>query len=231
MINQFEVILWDIDGTLLDFAAAEKAAVKSLFVEFGLGVCTDEMLRRYSAINQKYWERLERGELTKPQILTGRFEEFFRGEGLDASLGASFNEAYQPRLGDTIVFRDNAKELVASLRGKVRQYAVSNGTVIAQTKKLQRSGLGRLMEGTFLSEEVGYEKPAKEFFDYVFRAIGPVDKEKVLIVGDSLTSDITGGNRACIRTCWYNPEGQRNDTDAKVDYEVRSLQEIPALIF
>lgn len=229
-MNQFEVLLWDIDGTLLDFAAAEKAAVQSLFAEFGLGECTDEMLERYSAINQQYWKRLERGELTKPQILRGRFEDFFRGEGLDSALGAPFNEAYQPRLGDTIVFRDNSKELVASLRGKVRQYAVSNGTIIAQTKKLNRSGFDRLMDGIFLSEEIGFEKPAIEFFDYVFQAIGPVDKDRILIVGDSLTSDITGGNRAGIRTCWYNPAGLTNDTDAKVDYEIRSLQEIPELL-
>ena len=230
-MNQFEVLLWDIDGTLLDFAAAEKAAVRSLFTEFGLGECTDEMLARYSAINQQYWKRLELGELTKPQILKGRFEDFFQGEGLDPSLGASFNEAYQLCLGDTIVFRDNSKELVASLRGKIRQYAVSNGTIIAQTKKLRLSGFDRLMDGVFLSEEVGYEKPAAEFFDCVFQAIGSVDKGKVLIVGDSLTSDITGGNRAGIRTCWYNPAGLSNDTDAGVDYEIRSLQEIPELLF
>ena len=143
---------------------------------------------------------------------------------------APFNEAYQPRLGDTIVFRDGSKELVASLRGKVRQYAVSNGTIIAQTKKLRRSGFDRLMDGVFLSEEIGFEKPAKEFFDCVFQAIGPVDKDRILIVGDSLTSDITGGNRAGIRTCWYNPAGLKNDTTAKVDYEIRSLQEIPGLL-
>lgn len=229
-MNQFEVLLWDIDGTLLDFAAAEKAAVQSLFAEFGLGECTDEMLERYSAINQQYWKRLERGELTKPQILRGRFEDFFRGEGLDSALGAPFNEAYQPRLGDTIVFRDNSKELVASLRGKVRQYAVSNGTIIAQTKKLRRSGFDRLMDGVFLSEEIGFEKPAIEFFACVFQAIGPVNKDRILIVGDSLSSDITGGNRAGIRTCWYNPAGLKNDTTAKVDYEIRSLQEIPELL-
>lgn len=100
-----------------------------------------------------------------------------------------------------------------------------------EIRGLSRSGFDRLMDGVFLSEEVGFEKPATEFFDCVFQAIGPVDKDRILIVGDSLTSDITGGNRAGIRTCGYNPAGLRNDTTAKVDYEIRSLQEIPALIF
>ena len=115
--------------------------------------------------------------------------------------------AYQLRLGDTIVYRDDSYEIVKSLRGKVRQCVVSNGTVVAQTKTLTRSGLGALMDGVFLSEQLGAEKPKKEFFDQVFAAIGPVEKSETMIVGDSLTSDIRGGDNAGIVTCWYNPEG------------------------
>lgn len=225
-MKHFDVILWDIDGTLLNFLEAEKAAIRSLFWEFGLGKCTDEMLLRYSGINRKYWHRLECGEMTKAEILVGRFEEFFAEEGIDCSLGGPFNEAYQIRLGDTIVFYDHSKELVASLVGKIQQYVVSNGTVVAQTKKLRNSGFDKLMDGVFLSEEIGFEKPAKEFFDRVFERIGDVDRDRVLIVGDSLTSDILGGTYAGIRTCWYNPGGDVNDTEARVDFEVRDLNEI-----
>ncbi len=225
-MKQFEVILWDVDGTLLDFLAAEKAAINSLFLEFGLGTCSNEMLRRYSKINRKYWNKLELGEMTKPQILVGRFKEFFTLEGIDPSLGEQFNAAYQVRLGDTIVFCDNSRELVTSLRGKIKQYVVSNGTIIAQTKKLKNSGFDQLMDGIFLSEQVGYEKPAKEFFDCVFREVGAVDRDKILIVGDSLTSDILGGNYAGIKTCWYNPDRLANDTSAKTDFEVQNLNDI-----
>ena len=189
---RFDILLWDVDGTLLDFIAAEKAAVQTLFREFGLGECTDEMVERYSRINKEYWERLERGELSKPEILVRRFADFFASEGLDASKAPEFNEQYQVRLGDTVVFCDDSYELLSSLRGRVKQYAVSNGTVVAQTRKLRRSGFDRLLDGVFLSEELGYEKPATEFFDRVFAAIGEPDRERVLIVGDSLTSDITG---------------------------------------
>ena len=144
-----KTILWDVDRTLLDFDAAERAAIQSLFVEFGLGECSDEQVARYSVLNMKYWEKLERGEITKPQVLVGRFEEFFAEEGIDVSLAPQFNDAYQLRLGDTIVYRDDSYEIVKSLRGKVRQCVVSNGTVVAQTKKLTRSGLGALMDGVF----------------------------------------------------------------------------------
>ncbi|MEY8338227.1 YjjG family noncanonical pyrimidine nucleotidase [Lachnospiraceae bacterium 62-35] len=229
-IKQFESILWDVDGTLLDFFSAEKEAIKSLFLEFGLGECTDEMLSCYSKINKKYWEKLEQGEMTKPQILVQRFEEFFKVEGIEPSLGEGFNTAYQKRLGDTIIFCDNSKEIVASLQGKIRQYVVSNGTIVAQTKKLERSGFDKLMDGVFLSEQIGYEKPSKEFFDWVFQKIRPMDKNKVLIVGDSLTSDIAGGNRVGIKTCWYNPKALINDTSVKADYEIQNLGDILKLL-
>lgn len=229
-MDRFDVVLWDVDGTLLDFLAAEKAAIQSLFQEFGLGRCTDGMLARYSEINREYWRKLERGEMSKQQILVKRFEDFFREEGLDVLLGEAFNAAYQVRLGDTIVFCDDSKALVESLRGKVRQYVVSNGTVTAQTKKLRRSGFDQLMDGVFLSEELGYEKPAIEFFDQVFQEIQAPDKNRVLIVGDSLTSDMEGGFRAGIKTCWYNPEGLPCAAPEKIDYEIQNLQEIKKIL-
>ena len=223
---RFDTILWDVDGTLLDFAAAEEAAIRSLFADFGLGVCTDAMLARYSEINRNYWRALERGEMTKPEILTRRFEDFFAAEGLSGPSPAEFNAAYQRRLGDTIVYCDGSDKLVASLRGKVRQYAVSNGTVAAQTRKLARSGFDSLMDGIFLSERIGWEKPAKEFFDAVFREIGEERRAGSIIVGDSLTSDIAGANRAGIKSCWYNPRGAENGTNAKPDFEIKDLREI-----
>ena len=145
-----QTILWDVDGTLLDFLAAEEAAIRKLFVEFDMGECSDEMLTRYSKINRSYWERLERNEITKQQVLVGRFKEFFASEGLDAGVAEQFNAKYQYALGDTIVPRDNSLEIVRKLQGKVRQYVVSNGTIIAQNKKLRLSGLGALMDGIFL---------------------------------------------------------------------------------
>ncbi|MBR6521169.1 MAG: HAD hydrolase-like protein, partial [Oscillospiraceae bacterium] len=136
-----KTILWDVDGTLLDFLAAEREAIRTLFRRFDIGECSDEMLQKYSAINKAYWERLERGEMTKSQILVGRFHDFFKSEGIDTSLAPEFNEAYQLSLGDTIVYRDNSLDIIKSLCGKVKQYVVSNGTIVAQTKKLRLSGL------------------------------------------------------------------------------------------
>ncbi len=195
-----ETILWDVDGTLLDFNAAEMTAIRTLFADFGLGECTDAMLARYHGINIDFWQRLERKELSKKQVLTGRFEKFFSEYGIDTGVVPEFNERYQVTLGDTIVFCDDSLNIVRALKGKVKQYAVSNGTVVAQTKKLDRSKLGEQMDGIFLSERLGVEKPDRAFFDQVFSAIRVYDRSTVMIVGDSLTSDIRGGMNAGIKT-------------------------------
>ncbi len=225
-----KVILWDVDGTLLDFHAAESAAVKSLFREFGLGECTDEMVARYSAINDVFWQRLERNEISKPEVLVGRFAFFFNELGIDESLAYEFNERYQLRLGDTIVFRDESYDIIKELRGKVKQYVVSNGTIVAQNKKLKLSGLGELMDGVFLSEQIGIEKPNIGFFDAIFQEIGPYDPNEVMIVGDSLTSDIKGGVNAGIVTCWYNPHHHPLPDDLRIDHVIDDLHQIYDLL-
>ncbi|MCR5784475.1 MAG: YjjG family noncanonical pyrimidine nucleotidase [Eubacterium sp.] len=225
-----KTILWDIDGTLLDFKVAEHMAIKSLFAEFGLGECTDEMIGRYSLINDSYWKRLERNEITKDEVLTGRFVEFFGEIGVDRSIAEDFNKKYQLRLGDTIVYRDESYKLVKSLKERVMQYAVSNGTVVAQEKKLRRSGFDKLLDGIFLSEELGVEKPNVLFFEKVFEKIKPADLNEVIIVGDSLTSDILGGINAKIKTCWYNPGSKKADPKLNIDYEIKNLNEILGIL-
>ena len=219
-------ILWDVDGTLLDFAAAEKAAIQRLFIEFRLGECTDDMVARYAAINDGYWKRLERGEITKREVLIGRFREFFTELGIDPDLSEAFNARYQHALGDTVVYRDDSLVIVKSLHGRVKQYVVSSGTIVAQTKKLQRSHLGEWMDGIFLSEELGAEKPSPAFFDKVFAALPDIDKADMLMVGDSLTSDMAGGIAAGIPICWYNPNRRPRPADMAIDYEIQDLHQI-----
>jgi 2-haloacid dehalogenase len=225
-----KTILWDVDETLLDFGAAQRAALITLFSEFGLGPCTDAMVARYDAINHIFWQRLERGEITKPEVLIGRFEQFFSEYGVDPAVSVPFNDRYQLCLGDTIVHRDDCIKLIDLLRGKVRQYIVSNGTVIAQTKKLDRSGIGMRMDGVFLSEALGAEKPSPAFFDKVFAAIGPVDRSEVMIVGDSLTSDMQGGMNAGIVTCWYDPKGKPVPEGYRIDHVIANLWDLLPLL-
>lgn len=229
-MGKYSLILWDIDGTLLNFHAAQSVAIRRCFELFRLGVCTDGMLADYDRINEKHWQALERGELTKPQVLEGRFREFFTKYGIPTAVIPEFNEEYQLRLGDTIVFFPNALETLETCKAAgIRQFAVTNGTKPAQVRKLALSGLDKLFDAVFISDEIGYEKPDPGFFAPVFAAAGNIPREHILIVGDSLTSDIPGGIAAGIRTCWYRRPGQVNRTGLVPDYEITDLKEAAAI--
>lgn len=226
----FDILLWDVDGTLLDFHAAENIGIHSLFVDFGLGECTDEMIALYSAINANYWKKLETGEMSRAEILVKRFESFFNQIGVGPVDCEAFDAAYQKRLGETVIFRDKSYDLVKSLKGTIPQYAASNGTTVAQTGKLTKSGLINLLDGVFLSEQLGAAKPSAEFFEQVFKQIGAVNRERVLIVGDSLSSDILGAKNAGIKSCWYNPSHTVNTGTVFADFEADNLNQIPKIL-
>ena len=221
-----KVILWDVDGTLLDFIAAEKNALRSTFAHFGLGKLTDEDIKLYSGINHSYWKRLEKGELTKPEILRGRFADFFALKNIEFDDFDAINSEYQVRLGDTVCFNDDSYNIIKGLKGKVKQYVVTNGTKVAQDRKLSKSGFVDLFDGIFISETMGAEKPSILFFDKVFEQIGHYEKDEVLIVGDSPSSDMRGGNNAGIVCCWYDCGKEQLPDDVRVDYTVTDLHQV-----
>lgn len=229
---RYRYLLWDVDGTILDFLASEAFAVRSLFEKYDLGPCTDEMLEEYSAINVKHWQMLERGEMTKPEMLVNRFREFFSNHGLDASVAEAFNADYQPALGDHCVFVQHAWEVLQEQKasGAFVLAAVTNGTKIAQTKKLRVTELDQVFDGVFISEDMGFEKPAAEYFDRVCDALGVADRSECLIIGDSLTSDMRGGFNAGIDTCWFNPKKKPAPQDFPITYEIDSLLQVEAIL-
>lgn len=229
--KMIRVLLWDIDGTLLDFHEAQKHAIRACFEEYGLGYCSDEMLRVYDGINRRAWQRLERKEITKEQTLLGRFYEFFEQFGIPTECIPRFNASYQVRLGDYPVFTAGAMETVRALKeAGYPQFAVTNGTVVAQERKLARTGLDQIFDEIFISDKVGAEKPSEQFFEPVLAAaeryaLG-VKKEEILIIGDSLTSDMQGGLNIGIRTCWYRSAEAAGKEHVAFDYEIAGLPEI-----
>lgn len=226
----YKYLLWDVDGTVLDFKASEAYAIKTLFGKYSLGECTDEMIKLYSGINAKYWQMLELSKITKQEVLVGRFREFFEIVGVDKALAEDFNRDYQLTLGDHIEFVKNAKEMLLKEKGKYTIVAVTNGTKVAQEKKLRLSGLDKIFDAIFISEDVGAEKPNVEYFNYVFGQLGITDKSEVLIIGDSLTGDMKGGELAGIDTCWFNPYHKTNTLGVSVTYEIDDLGEIENII-
>ena len=223
-------ILWDIDGTLLNFDLAETAAIYKCFEIFNLDKPTEDMLKTYKNINNIYWKKLERNEVTRDEVLVGRFRVFFEKNGIDTQLAEEFNHNFQLELGKTYVFNPYGSEVVKSLNNKYDQYAVTNGSLTAQKGKLAGSDLNNILKDSFISELVGFEKPDIRFFDYVFDKIGSYDLDDYVIIGDSLTSDMQGGINAKIKTIWFNPGGDENYLNLPIDFEIKSLKEVPEVL-
>ncbi len=222
-------ILWDVDGTLLDFTYSQTYALTKCFASAGLSI-TDEIISRYDKINDSYWKRLELGEVTKAQLLTGRFTTLFQEFGIEDVNLEAFCREYQMELGNIYRYVDNSIQVIKSLRGRVEQYVITNGVTLTQRNKLKLSGLDVWMKDIFISEEIGCSKPERVFFERCLEKVEEKDRGKILVVGDSLTSDIKGGVNAGLRTCWYRPEGSVNNSQWVPDYEISDLHQIYGIL-
>ncbi len=224
-MGKFDIILWDVDQTLLDFKKSESYAIRFCFRKFGKEA-SDETVSAYSSINENFWKQIEKGQINKKEALAERFRTLFRQIGEEDIEAEAFQKEYADALGSVYYFQDDSYNLLNQLKGKYRQYLVTNGVTYTQMKKLRLSGLDKLVDGIFVSEQLGVPKPHKEFFEQCFCAIPGFQREKALIVGDSLSSDMQGGNNAQISTCWYNPAGLENPFNIRIDYQIKDLNEI-----
>lgn len=226
---KFKAVFLDMDGTFLDFQAAEKEAFYKTLK--GSKIEPDEVrYQRYSSINDSLWKAFERGEIAKETIRSSRFTLLFQELGLDAD-GDAAEEFYERALGEGHALMPHAREVLQYLSERYALYVVTNGFKNVQKSRLRLADIERFMVKSFISEEVGFQKPQKEFFDVCFAEIVPALKPtEVLLIGDSLTSDILGAQNAGIASCWFNPDGIPNESGAEPDYEIRSLLELKELL-
>ena len=227
-MKKYEVLLFDVDGTLLDFDKAEEDGIEGLLKHYGVPV-TAENKHKYHITNKRYWEMLERGEITRDRLLGQRFEEFFGEFGVQVN-GNEVDALYRQYLNASAVLIDGAIDLFQSVKGKYPLYIVTNGVAATQYNRLAKSGLDKYFDGIFISEEANAQKPQIAFFEYCFEKMGRRDVENMLIIGDSLTSDMRGGNNAGIDTMWFNPKGEENHTEVHLDYIVTTLDEIKEML-
>ena len=223
-----EFLFLDLDDTILDFHKAERIAISKTFQTFGLEP-TEAVLDRYHVINRQHWERLEKGELTREQVLQGRFEVLFREMGRSAD-AAAIARTYEHNLSIGHYFLPGAREALDSLGKHCRLYLASNGTASVQQGRLTSAGLYPVFEKVFVSQELGFNKPSIEFFNACTRQIPGFDPKKAMMVGDSLTSDIQGGINAGMATCWVNPTHAPGRPDIRPDYEITALSELEGLL-
>jgi 2-haloacid dehalogenase len=221
-------VFLDLDDTILDFHRAEAVALKKTLTHMGIPP-TDATVTRYSEINDAQWKLLEKGVLTRAEVKLRRFQLLFEELGVEANAEEA-RRYYEEQLGVGHYFMPGAEALLQALHGRYRLFIMSNGTTAVQKGRIESAGIAPLFEAIFLSEQIGFVKPQKEFFDACFAEIPDFDPAQAIILGDSLTSDILGGINAGVRTCWFNPHGTPRRADIIPDFEITSLDEFVPLI-
>lgn len=227
---RYSTVLFDSDETLLDFKKSEREAIIGALSFSGVDA-TSEIIADYSEINKGLWKLLEKGEIKKDELKYKRFEVLFEKYGVKGDPKATANK-YMELLSKRGYLLDGAREICERLSKKADLYIVTNGIKFIQKGRLADSGIVCYFKDIFISEDAGFDKPRVEFFEYVAGRIPSFSKKNTLIVGDSLTSDIAGGIKYGIDTCWYNPKGEAAPTEIKdkITYTVSSYEEIYDLI-
>lgn len=227
-MSKYEVILFDADETLFDFTKGQKEAlIKTL--EFYDIPPSEEIIGLYRTINNATWQRFERNEINWDDLRKIRFTRLFDELGLSHD-GLEANHYFLTNLANGGHLLPGAKELCEKLSKTHTLYIVTNGFSMVQHKRFENSEIKPCFADIFVSEDIGYQKPQREYFDYVFEKIPSVDKKNILLVGDSLTSDILGANNAGINSCWFNPNQKENQTNASCTYEINTLTELIEIV-
>ena len=226
---RYTTVLFDADGTLLDFARSEDEAVRATMI-FGGIEPDDEKVATYSRINDGLWKMLERGEIEKNVLLYRRFELFCEHYGYVGIDARAMAREYMEQLSQRGYLLDGARELLEALHGKVRMYIITNGVDFIQRRRYAHSGLEKYFDGLFISGELGFEKPDPRYFECVEAKIENFSAKDTIVVGDSLTSDIKGANNYSLDSCWYNPKGKPLAAGITTDYVASNFDEVLRVI-
>lgn len=222
-------ILFDADDTLFDFKQSARHALGQSLTDFKIDA-TETHFQVYETINHEVWMAFERQEITAVELRKIRFERFLDaiGEYRDP---LELNAHYLYLLSRTRYMLDGAVELVENLRMKnYRLGLITNGLQEVQRPRIAHADMEKYFEIIVVSDEIGVSKPHKDFFEYSFELMGYPLKSEVIVVGDSLNSDIQGGNNFGVDTCWFNPKGATNLTDHKPTYQIQRLEELYAIL-
>ena len=223
-----EFLFLDLDDTILDFQKAEHIAIRKTLHHFGLEP-ENSVLARYTVINVAHWQMLERKELTREEVVVGRFRQLFREYGISVD-PVAVARRYEDDLSIGHYFLPGALEAVQKLSQSYKLYLASNGTAKVQAGRLASANIGPYFQEIFVSQEIGANKPDKMYFERCAQRIPGFDPDKSMMVGDSLTSDIQGGINAGMKTVWVNPRHKEHPNHIVPDFEIEFLSQLPELL-
>lgn len=223
-MKKYEYLLFDVDGTLLDFSQTEQFALKKTFEKYQIPL-TQEIKTTYEMMNKALWQDFEKGLIDKKTLVYTRFVKLFKQFDIKKD-GVAFEDDYQKALGEGYFTLPYAQDVLKKLSQEYKLYVVTNGVSQTQYNRLKGAHIDHYFQDIFVSEDTGYQKPMKEYFDYCFQRINHIDMNKTLIIGDSLSSDIQGGNNVGIDTCWYNPQHIEKPQNIIITYMIHDLKEL-----
>lgn len=225
---RYDTVLFDADMTLWDFEASERCALGE--VTRWLGVTPNpEMERYYHEVNDALWHRFNLKQVTREELTSRRFAAYLDFLGISGD-PLEVNHRYEQALANYSIMLPGAEEMCRTLARYCTLYIITNGLHTAQTGRFSKSPIRPYIKQMFISQDMGCQKPEKIYFDKVFAAIGPVDKARTVIVGDSLTSDIQGGLNAGLDTIWYNPGRQPADPAIPATWEADTMDRVVEII-
>ncbi|MFA6375239.1 MAG: YjjG family noncanonical pyrimidine nucleotidase [Bacilli bacterium] len=226
---KYKFLLFDVDRTLLDFDKSEENALRKTLKQHKIKLST-RMTQYYRNINEALWKNFEQGHITKKEIINIRFKNFFELFNINLD-PTKFNDEYLLNLKNTNYKILNATKILKKLSKDFEIYVVTNGIKEIQENRLKLSGLNQFIKKTFISEEIGSQKPKYSFYKYVFNNIENFEKEKAITIGDSLSSDILGGNNAGIKTIWFNSAKEKTNPNIIPDFEIYKLKQLYKILY
>lgn len=227
-MNTYTHLLFDLDGTLFDFEAAEHAAFKKTCQTLHIPY-SEELMQQYVRINESYWKLFELGKVSQPELAIRRFADLYSYLHIDGDADQA-NYCYRQNLAESSQIFPDTIPVCKALKQSYHICLITNGIADVQLKRLSASPLRAYTDEVFISEAIGSQKPRKEFFDYVFNHL-QIQSSQALVIGDSLTSDIRGAQNANTDSCWFNPNGKQNPySDILPTYEINSLPQLLTLL-
>ena len=223
-----KILLIDLDNTLIDFNECARHSIINAFDELGF-TYTEKVFETFICENVKIWKRLEKGEIPKPQLRANRWNIILGKLGIDFD-GTVIEEMFENGVARGAYPVDGAYDLLDYLYGKYQMYIVSNGFRFVQESRLKIGDFEKYFDGVFVSEDIGIPKPAKEFFDYCFESLNNPSKSEIMLIGDSISADITGGINYGLDTIWFNKNNEPLPENIAPTYTVRSLEEIKNIL-
>ncbi len=225
---KYTTLLFDADDTLLDFSKAERSALKSTFSKHEIPV-SDELLKKFSEVNLGLWKLFEQEKIEKADIIKRRFADTLAFFNIPYSPDIGLEADYQALLSQQYFLVEHADEVAKELSKTHDMYIITNGLLKTQKNRFENCGILPYFKGYFVSEAVGHQKPAKEYFDYVFNAAG-CDSSNTLIIGDSCSSDINGAILSGTDSCWFNPKNLPMTALKEPTYEIKDLRELIKIV-